>query len=193
MLAEVCPVGLWRTVVEDVWKAVTSWDAALWGFFGVLAGAVIGASASIITTLITSRSASKVQRDAAQAARAEQHRIFQHDTLVALQVPLDELQRNAVLAGTNEWPGQWPSKNRTVDRVLGSLGAGHTETERTLMRLTQRIADDGLREKLMRILYSAAAINHVESELEWDHHCDDLLRKVYDAQMAIGEALRASY
>ncbi|MGR4869436.1 hypothetical protein ACIPRI_11280 [Variovorax sp. LARHSF232] len=141
---------------------------------------------SILTTIITNRNAAKLHSKASQAARAEQHRIFQHDTLAALQDTLDILLKDALQAGTRK-------KAKTIDLMLGALGAGYTQTERTILKLTQRVADDALRSQLMSILETATMATNTESTDEWNHLCNDLLGAVGSAQEQIGEALRAQY
>jgi len=156
---------------------------AIWGFVGAL----LGGSVSIITTLITNRNAAGIQSKASQAARAEQQRIFQHDTLAALQESLDDLLQEAIEAGTNT------KEHKTLDKVLGLLGAGYTQTQRTVQRLVMRVADDALRKELGSTLETAMMAIGTDEADEADRLCNELLGSVYQAQVKIGTALRARY
>jgi hypothetical protein len=73
-------------------------DAATWGFIGTLAGAVIGATASICTTLVSSWNASRLQQNADYLERIERARAFQRDNLLALQDSLQDAMRLAARA-----------------------------------------------------------------------------------------------
>jgi len=64
-----------------------------WGFIGTLVGTFIGASSSILTTRISSRSAIRIQEEAERNARKERYREFQRNNLLELQVKLTYCMR----------------------------------------------------------------------------------------------------
>ena len=59
-----------------------------WGFIGTLIGAIVGASASILTTKINSKNAIKIQEEIERNTRKERFRNFQRDNILELQETL---------------------------------------------------------------------------------------------------------
>jgi hypothetical protein len=68
-------------------------DAAVWGFIGTILGAVVGASASVATTVIASKNAAAMQSQADSLDRSERSRAFQRDNLLATQEALQSVGR----------------------------------------------------------------------------------------------------
>lgn len=119
-------------------------EAALWGLLGTIAGA----AASIATTVIASRNAASLQSAAATLEREEKARAFQRDTLIELQDAVhDELRAVALVYMADDAAYR---ETRTWGRkMLGEElnNKVHLAGRRTLL-LTERIADDELREHL---------------------------------------------
>ena len=119
-------------------------EAALWGLLGTIAGA----ATSIATTVIASRNAASLQSAAATLEREEKARAFQRDTLLELQDAVhDELRAvalvymadNAAYRETRTW-GRKMLGEELNNKV-------HLAGRRALL-LSERIADDDLREHL---------------------------------------------
>ena len=68
-------------------------EPVTWGFLGTIVGTIVGASASIITTLITGRYSIKLQKDAISHERNERAREFQRNNLLELQNVLSSHMR----------------------------------------------------------------------------------------------------
>ena len=66
-------------------------DAAFWGFAGTLIGVVVGAGATILTTLLQLRHTSQRELAADKLLRSERARDFQRKSLLELQVAVNEL------------------------------------------------------------------------------------------------------
>lgn len=119
-------------------------EAALWGLLGTIAGA----AASIATTVIASSNAASLQSAAATLEREEKARAFQRDTLIELQDAVhDELRAVALVYMADDAAYR---ETRTWGRkMLGEElnNKVHLAGRRTLL-LTERIADDELREHL---------------------------------------------
>lgn len=121
------------------------------GFIGVIAGAVIGAGASILTTILNSNNAVRLQRDANDQERRERAHTFQRETLLAVQKALYdafclmmEIHRSDLKANQNggDW-GQNSINKEINDNNIAALIH--------LLMLTERIADDSLRDELKKV------------------------------------------
>ncbi|WP_157668866.1 hypothetical protein [Bordetella genomosp. 6] len=119
-------------------------EAALWGLLGTIAGA----AASIATTVIASRNAANLQSSAAMLERNEKVRVFQLDTLIELQDAVHDEVRAAVLvyladeAAFRE-TGTW-GRNLLGEELNNKV----LLASRRSLLLAQRVADDGLRDRL---------------------------------------------
>ncbi|WP_426008298.1 hypothetical protein [Aeromonas salmonicida] len=123
-------------------------DNSILGFIGVIAGAVIGASASIVTTILTSNNSVRLQRDTDALERMERARSFQRDTLLAVQDTLNEALRLMVQAHLEDLDahrkgGVWGRNDLSTD-----IAEKKRVTNQKLAALTERIADDSLRNEL---------------------------------------------
>tara|TARA_Y100000780_G_C13673711_1_gene413385 strand:- start:287 stop:802 length:516 start_codon:yes stop_codon:yes gene_type:complete len=119
-------------------------EAALWG----LLGTIVGAAASIATTVIASKNAASLQFAAASHEREEQARAFQRDTLIELQDAVhDELRAITLLYMADEVAyretGTWGRKMLGEELNNQVRLAGR----RTLL-LSERISDENLRDHL---------------------------------------------
>lgn len=141
-------------------------DESTWGFIGVLAGAIVGASASIVTTILTSNNAVRLQQNTDSQEQIERARTFQRETLLAVQNSLNDalhLMMKIYLAdlGANDKGAVWRKSHIDKDidernRVINS----------NLAVLTERIADDSLREELNRLRYNIAKASLAASREE---------------------------
>jgi hypothetical protein len=123
-------------------------DPATYGFIGALVGAIVGASASIGTTFISSWNSSRLQMKADNFQRIERARIFQRDTLLKIQESIQDAMRNAgqmhhqdVLA--HREGGVWQKS------LLGEeLNNKVLNVNRELSLLTERVSNDELRDNI---------------------------------------------
>ena len=168
-------------------------DAAAYGFVGTLVGAIVGASASVITTFIGAWNTVRLQQKANDLQRVERTRAFQRDTLIQLQDSLQDAMRNMgrmhyedVLAFRKS--GSWHKS-----KISEEVNQNFLSTNRDLSILTERIADDDLRNdvKIMRnkILEALSAGSEVESVLTLEQAA------VFfnDVMEHIGKVLRGNY
>jgi uncharacterized protein (DUF849 family) len=149
-------------------------DAAVWALVGTLAGAVLGAAASIATTAITNRHAARLQTQADSLEREERARAFQRETLLSVQEALGDLLRMTGRAYHEDLVAhragcEW-GKSLLSDEVDQGLLTAH----RRLRALEERIADDGVRSEL----------KDLHSSLTWE-----VMAKTREqAEATIGEA-----
>ncbi|MUH38182.1 hypothetical protein D9O36_20230 [Zobellia amurskyensis] len=122
-----------------------------WGFIGTLFGAIVGAGSSIITTLINSKNAIRIQNEIDKNNREERFREFQRNNLLKLQDKLSEVIRLIARAdledikhfkNTKEWGTGMLSPE--VDNELG-MGI------RQLSIMTERIDNSELREDVIKL------------------------------------------
>lgn len=169
-------------------------EAALWGFLGT----IVGAAASIATTVIASRNATSLQSTAAALERKEKARAFQRDTLIELQDAVhDELRAVALVYMADE--AAYRETHIWGRKMLGEElnNKVHLAGRRTLL-LSERIADDNLREylKSLRSLLTDVQMARDASQAERTHmaamdmgtsvmeHIGTVLRSLYSDKIA---------
>jgi len=126
-------------------------EAGAWGFIGAISGAIVGAGASVLTSVINSRNAARMQHSANSLERAERARAFQRETLVNLQEGLQDLMRLVTRAhladlAANRNTGGW-GKNMLPDDLSEEIRISN----RNLAILLERIADDELRDDIKQL------------------------------------------
>lgn len=123
-------------------------DDSIWGFIGVIVGAIIGASASIVTTILSSNNAVRLQQNSDSQERMERARAFQRETLITIQDCFNDtlhLMMKIYLTDVdaNNKGAVWRKSplNKDIDEK-------YRDINRNLLILSERIADDSLREEL---------------------------------------------
>ena len=127
-------------------------EPVTWGFIGTLVGTIVGASASIATTFITTSNSRKLKQDAASLERSERARDFQRNNLLELQEALSIGMRligrahlediNSLRKSENEGRNSLLSEELNLDLMISS---------RKLAILTERIADQSLRDSIKKL------------------------------------------
>jgi hypothetical protein len=127
-------------------------DTATWGLIGTLVGAVVGASASILTTLISCKNSVRLQIQANTLERLELARNFQKNNLLKLQYSLLQEMRLVGRAHLEDVEFHRKIGNKVKYNLLSK------ELDQELMIsagkvaiLTERIADDALRDNLKEL------------------------------------------
>ena len=164
------------------------------GFIGALLGAIVGASASIITTLITGWNSRKLTQDADSLERKERSREFQRNNLLELQdVLLDgmRLTGRAHIEAIKSFKGgaiegRMPPISEELDQKL-------LESSRRLAMLTERIADDSLRESINILRGNMVDVQVATTEAESDTTLQDAISMFENTMKQLGVILRESY
>ena len=164
-------------------------EAAIWGFVGTL----VGALASIGTTLLSSRQASKLQASASSLARAESHRAFQRDTLLELQEALHDLMRLIAQGNIEDRlafrnTGVWGKQPLTAE-----VNEGQRLAHRRFAILVQRVADDTLRTDLKALHQSLSGASLASSADQAEFKLRTSSEQATHTLEHIGNALRAQY
>lgn len=164
-------------------------DSVVWGFVGT----IIGAGASIITSMIAARNAILLQREVNTTDRIEKFREFQRETIIQIQDVLLECMRNAVKTHMQDLEsfskgGEWGNGLLTEDVNEGTL-----QSNRKLIILIERVADGELRSKLKDIY---AAINKVplaRTKTESDRYLSHMSELSSGVMDILGSVLRSNY
>lgn len=126
-------------------------EPAAWGFIGSLFGAVVGASASVLTTAINTRHSFKLQAASKEWEKAAKFSSYQHETLLAVQSAVQNLTRVAAKAHSQDrrsyaQTGKWAqgTLGKELNEELG-------EANRVLSTIVERVADNELRGKVKQL------------------------------------------
>lgn len=141
-------------------------DSAIWGFIGTIVGAIVGASASILTTIINGRKSTQLQKERDNFERLERSREFQRNTLLELQDSLSQSLRLIVRAHLEDL-----ASFRQNDGVRSTLLSSELNQDIMLSNLknailTERISDDELRNNLKKLRQDMNDVLLAKSENE---------------------------
>jgi hypothetical protein len=168
-------------------------DAASWGFIGSVIGAIVGASASVVTTAINSRNAFHLHKIGDDLDRAERSRGFQRETLLNTQDTLQDLMRLMARAhmadrDAHRENGQW-GRNMLGDELSESTLLAN----RKMTAFVERITDDALRATVKNLHKQISQVGSSNS-IEQAARAFIAVGADYEAAMTqLGSALRAYY
>ncbi|GAA0355809.1 hypothetical protein GCM10009092_20100 [Bowmanella denitrificans] len=138
-----------------------------WGFIGTIVGALVGASASIVTTVLNTKNTHSLQKKLDLAKKEERHKEFQCNNLMLLQ---DELSSNMRLffrvhLSDIAYYRQNPAPNKRP-LIPEDLDVSIRESNQKLSILTERVEDDTLRADIdnCRNLLTKVSLATSESE-----------------------------
>lgn len=168
-------------------------EASIWGFVGTLVGAIVGASASISTTIIANNNASRLQREADSQERKERARAFQRDTLIAVQDSLQDAIRLMMRAHLEDLVAHRKGGEWGKGLLNGELDESIQSTNRKLAVLSERIANDSIRSELkeLRMTIAQALLASSENDAEAIVINSTSLANVFMENL--GAALREQY
>lgn len=168
-------------------------EPATWGFIGTIIGTIVGASASIFATYLNGKNNLNIQKSTEKFKRDELFREFQRDNLLKLQ---DELTIGMRLVGrvymesfsyfkkNDGWKGF-----RLSDEVDTKISS----TFQNLTKLTERVNDDELRQKIVEIRQGMESFSVAKTELENMDFINNLSEKYKKLMTDIGVELRRNY
>lgn len=169
-------------------------DPLTWGFIGTVIGAIVGASASIITTLINAQNSSRNQTNLEKYRRQETFREFQRDNYLKIQETFHKALRLACLLHLEDVKnfhknGVWQTEllDSEVDTEL-------MFSIRDLSICLERVHNDPLREEFKYLRNKIRSLSRTLSKVESDLIMSDLINKDFDKIMAnLGIELRKNY
>jgi gas vesicle protein len=168
-------------------------DAALWGFIGTLAGAVVGATASISTTAISSRNASRLQQNSNYLERIERARAFQRDNLLELQDTLQDCMRLMGRAHHEDVVAYRESGHWGKSMLSDEVNQNTLLSNRKLAMLTERVSDNELRSELKKFSNNSSNLLFAKSEIESDESLKIASSEFSSIMEKLGEVLRKNY
>ena len=169
-------------------------DAATWGFIGTVVGAVVGASASILATLLNSRNSAQLQQNADTLERMERAREFQRNNLLELQDSLSQNMRLIARAHLEDVESYRKSSTGGRSNLLSEeLNQELMLSSRKVSLLTERIADNSLRDNLKDLKQNMTDVLMAKSETE----SRELIRSASSGfeqfMVQLGVVLRSNY
>jgi len=169
-------------------------EPVTWGFIGTIVGTIVGASVSIITTLITGRYSRKLQQDAISHERSERAREFQRNNLLELQDVLSSHMRLVARAHLEDIKSFRDSSNESQRPLLSDeLDQELSLSNRRLTILTERVADDPLRENIKALSSEMFSVIIAKSKSESNEAIQKLAFMFKNTMESLGFVLRASY
>jgi hypothetical protein len=157
-------------------------DSALWGFIGTLVGVIVGAAASIGTTIISARNAKDLQSQSDALLRVERSRDFQRTNLLALQAHMEDTR--AFQADPN--PAKRPMLSDALDEEI-------SKAARKLAILIERVSNDELREQLKKMRVPVFAMLDARTRTESEAYLHTAMVSYEKAAEAMGAGLRSYY
>jgi hypothetical protein len=164
-------------------------DAATWGLVGTL----IGASASILTTVLTNFTSLNIWKNTKRQEREERARAFQRETLLELQVQMRDYVRSNYLAFQYDMKvynetGEWLGKNIPAD-----LDNKLLDLNSTTSLLIQRVSNDDLRLKLEELKETVTKLMLSETQIIHERFNSKISVPYENLQKDIGKILRDLY
>lgn len=141
-------------------------DSAIWGFIGTIVGAIIGASASILTTIINGRKSVQLQKERDNFERLERSREFQRNTLLELQDSLLQNLRLIARAHLEDLASYRQNDGVRNNLLSAELNQDIMLSNRKNAILTERISDDELRNNLKKLRQDMNDVLLAKSENE---------------------------
>ncbi len=169
-------------------------EPVTWGFIGTLAGTIVGATASIATSIITARNSRNLQQDAASIERSQRAREFQRNNLLELQDALSSGMRLIGRAHLQDIESFRKSENEGQSSLLSpDLDQDLMISSRKLSLLTERIADQPLRESVNALRAEMTNVLMVRTEIESFSALERASSAFEKTMEHLGVVLRGSY
>ncbi|HDX8434547.1 TPA: hypothetical protein RQN11_000032 [Aeromonas dhakensis] len=168
-------------------------DELSWGFIGVISGAVIGASTSIITTILTGNNTFRLQQDANNQERMEKARAFQRETLLAVQETLNDTLRSMMQIHLADLKAEKAGGKWGRNLIDNELDENDRVSKRRLQILTERIADDALRQGLSELHDTIHNCNRATSKDEAIKQVNNSVAQADEFMKHLGLVLRSLY
>lgn len=164
-------------------------EPAMWGLIGTL----VGAAASLFATYTTNAHSAKQNSEARIQDRHEKFREFQRETLLELQVAIQDVMRTVFLVHLEDTKGfvsggDWGS--RTIPDKLSEEDA---DARRRIGLYVERVADDSVRGAVKQLMAEVNLIMRAASKAEADRALNNFTSKSTKVIELVGCTLRATY
>lgn len=169
-------------------------EPVTWGFIGTVVGTVAGASASILTTMIAEKNRRSIKRDEATYAREERLREFQCNNLLAVQDVLSNTMRLVAKAHLEDMDHYRNRQSESDPAMLScDLDNEIRLSKKELSILSERIADDSLRESIKLLRAKMTAVLLAKSAAESERSLESLSYFFDESMAKIGVVLRSTF
>ena len=163
-----------------------------YGFIGALIGATVGAAASIITTVINNRNATKAQETTITNAQEKQFKSFQRENILELQELISYICRLITKAHLEDLRSYKEIKWSEA-RISPNLDNDIEVSIRKLSVTLERIADDELRSEVLTFKRKVKENITAESYLESQNQFFSLIDCFNNIMPKLGKVLRANF
>ena len=169
-------------------------EAITWGFIGTLAGAVIGAASSIVTTTITAKNTQASQRSVHLEKRKERFRDLQGKNLMELQEAITKAMRIAYRIhriDVESFESEQAQKNLPV--IPADIDEEMLFLNRTISVLKERVSDENIRNEIDTTHSKLTAVFLSKSVNESKLNIEMATESTLQLQKMIGAAIRSYY
>lgn len=164
-------------------------EAAAWGFIGTLVGAI----ASLAGTWLTNRHSQALHSLERKLIREERQRVFQRDTLIALQDALHDLLRHTARGHHEDTVAFHEGKKWGENQLSGVVDDGLMVGRRHMLILLERVSDDELRTEVKNLNTLLTDVNMARTMETADHLLGIATTQGIETLEKIGAVLRAQY
>jgi len=169
-------------------------DAAAWGFIGAVVGTVVGASTSILTTLLSGRNSARLQEKADTLERLERAREFQRNNLLELQDSIFQSMRLIVRVHLEDIDHYRKGEDSKRSNLLSEeLSQELMISNRKMAILTERIADSPLRNNLRELRQEMTGVLIAKSKTDSKEKLDNATNSFDRFMLQLGIVLRNNY
>lgn len=168
-------------------------DPLTWGFIGTLIGTVVGASASIFTTIINARTVSKNQNKLEIYKRQEIFREFQRDNYLKIQESTYKANRLVTLLHVQDMQnlkdsGQWQQGILNAENSNELL---HTVEDLTMY--LERIQNEKVREEIRNLTGKMFKVSDTFDLKQSNELLAEINLDISKAMKILGTELRNNY
>jgi hypothetical protein len=168
-------------------------DPLTWGFIGTLIGTIVGASASILTTIINAKNSNKNLSDLENYKRLELLREFQRSNCLKLQEILSKAFRLVAILLLEDIKnykitGEWQKSKLNSQSDMDFMFA-----LRDLSIYYERIQDEDLRQELKNIKVKMSTVLMTSNISESNNIMLDLTNEFEKIMTVLGVELRKNY
>lgn len=168
-------------------------DSITWGFIGTLIGTIVGASASIITTIINNKNAIRIQERIERNEQEERFRKFQRDNFFELQDMLSNGMRLVARAYVEDLENYKTTNDWTSSTLSSELNNEIMHCFREVSIRTERIDNDKLRDEISQLRRKMSECLMAKSFESASMRMADLTLMFDQKMPELGAALRRNY
>lgn len=164
-------------------------EAAAWGLFGT----VVGALASIGTTWLSTRTSYRIEHEKQADDSAERAKEFQRETLLALQEAIHDALRLSARAHIEDSKSFRKTGEWTRGFLSEDVNEGFRLSRRKVAILIERVIDDSLRSDVKSLMSVSAEGVLARTEQEAEMNQQALATMMTPILEKIGYVLRSHY